>query len=186
MQRFCYLICQNNWCQNTSKLIYQKSEILLLWDTQNLVYCKLISMCDVELADDRNQVDAKIDRRQACFFFETPGFPFYPHVPFCPDLLYSISGTRPLCSSGWMRKHAFLSTFVVGHQRIILTGVLSIKCRMKFLIHSQTSTVHRLFHPTLYWASDYISMLGLRLLVKGAPEQLYGKSSHPILYLVRE
>ena len=32
----------------------------------------------------------------------------------------------PSCSSGWMRKHAFMSIFVVGHQRIILTRVLPI------------------------------------------------------------
>ena len=33
----------------------------------------------------------------------------------------------PSCSSGWMRKHAFMSIFVIGHQRIILTGVLPIR-----------------------------------------------------------
>ena len=33
---------------------------------------------------------------------------------------------RPSCSSGWMKKHAFMSIFFVGHQRIILTGVLPI------------------------------------------------------------
>ena len=32
----------------------------------------------------------------------------------------------PSCSSGWIRKHAFMSIFVVGHQRLILTGVLPI------------------------------------------------------------
>ena len=32
----------------------------------------------------------------------------------------------PSCSSGWMRKHALMSIFVVGQQRIILTGVLPI------------------------------------------------------------
>ena len=32
----------------------------------------------------------------------------------------------PPCSSGWMRKHAFMSIFVAGHQRTILTGVLPI------------------------------------------------------------
>ena len=33
---------------------------------------------------------------------------------------------KPSCSSGWTRKHAFMSIFVIGHQRIILTGVLPI------------------------------------------------------------
>ena len=40
MQRFYYLICQSTWCQNASKLIYQKGEISFLWDTKNVVYCK--------------------------------------------------------------------------------------------------------------------------------------------------
>ena len=40
MQRFYYLICQSNWCQNASKLIYQKGEISILWDIQNVVHCK--------------------------------------------------------------------------------------------------------------------------------------------------
>ena len=35
----------------------------------------------------------------------------------------------PSCSSGWTRKHAFMSIFVIGHQRIILTGVLPIVTR---------------------------------------------------------
>ena len=35
MQRFYYLICQSNWCQNASKF-----EISFLWDKQNVVYCK--------------------------------------------------------------------------------------------------------------------------------------------------
>ena len=41
MQWFYYLICQSTWCQNASKLIYQKGEISFLWDTKNVVYCKL-------------------------------------------------------------------------------------------------------------------------------------------------
>ena len=40
MQRFYYLICQSTWCQNASKLIYQKGAISFLWDTKNVVYCK--------------------------------------------------------------------------------------------------------------------------------------------------
>ena len=46
-----------------------------------------------------------------------------------------------------------------------------IKCGMKLLIHFQTSTVQLLmfgmdkwFHTTLYWAPDYLSMLGLKLI----------------------
>ena len=84
MQRVYYLICQSNWCQNASKLIYQKGQISFFWDTQNGFIASLISTCDAELADDRNQMDVKIDRQA---FFKTPGVPFCPHVPFCPDLL---------------------------------------------------------------------------------------------------
>ena len=40
MQRFYHLICQSTWCQNASKLIYQKGEISFLWDIKNLVCCK--------------------------------------------------------------------------------------------------------------------------------------------------
>ena len=40
MQRFYYLIYQSTWCQNASKLIYQKGEIPFMWDTKNVVYCK--------------------------------------------------------------------------------------------------------------------------------------------------
>ena len=41
MQPFYYLICQNNWCQNASQLFYKNGKILFLWDTQNVVDCKL-------------------------------------------------------------------------------------------------------------------------------------------------
>ena len=38
-------------------------------------------------------------------------------------------------------------------------------CGMKLFVHSQTSTVQPLkFHPTLYWACGYLSMLGLKLI----------------------
>ena len=40
MRRFYYLICQSTWCQNASKLIYQKGEISFLRNTKNVVYCK--------------------------------------------------------------------------------------------------------------------------------------------------
>ena len=76
------IVKQVYWCQNMSRLIYQKGEISLLWDTQNVVYCKF------DLADDRNHVDMKLDPRLACFP-QTPGVQFCPHVPFCPNFPYS-------------------------------------------------------------------------------------------------
>ena len=71
MQRFCYLICQRFWCQNTSKLIYQKGEISFLWDTQSVVYCKFDF--HVWRWTDRwqNQLGVKIDPRQTCFLQNT-------------------------------------------------------------------------------------------------------------------
>ena len=40
MQRFYHLICQRNWCQNASTLIFQKGDISFVCDTKNVVYCK--------------------------------------------------------------------------------------------------------------------------------------------------
>ena len=71
MQRFYYLMCQSTWCQNVSKFIYQKGEISFLWDTKTWSIASLIFMHAAELADDRNQVDLKIDPRLACFFQNT-------------------------------------------------------------------------------------------------------------------
>ena len=71
MQRFYYFICQSNWCQNASKLIYQRvkfrfHEILKTWSIASL-----ISTCDTDLAEDRNQMDVKIDPHQPGFFQNT-------------------------------------------------------------------------------------------------------------------
>ena len=71
MQRFYYLICQSTWCQNASKLIYQKGETSFCEILKTWSIASLISMHDAELADDRNQVDLKIDPRFACFFQNT-------------------------------------------------------------------------------------------------------------------
>ena len=88
MQRFYYLICQSTWCQNASKLIYQKGEISFLWDTKNVVYCKF----DFHAWrwTGRWQKSSGLENRPTpgMFFSKTPGVPFCPHVPFCPDLLY--------------------------------------------------------------------------------------------------
>ena len=88
MQRFYYLICQSNWCQTASKLIYQKGEITFLWDTQKVVYCKFAF--DVWRWTGRRQKSNGHENRPTAgrLFFKTPGVPFCPHVPFCPDLLY--------------------------------------------------------------------------------------------------
>ena len=84
MQRFCHLIYQSNWCQNASKLIYQKGEISLMWDAENVVYHRFdFDVCRW------NQVDVKVDPCQACFFQNTR-CSIFPHDPFCPDLLYHL------------------------------------------------------------------------------------------------
>ena len=91
MQRLYCGICQNNWCQNASKLIYQTGkfrfcEIFKTW----FFLASLISMCDAELNDDRNQVDVKINPRQACFFFSKhPLFHFAPMFHLAPTYYIS-------------------------------------------------------------------------------------------------
>ena len=87
MQRFYYLIVkaidvkmQVNWSIKGVK--FGCCVILKLW-----AIASLISIYDAELADDRNQVDAKIDPRWHAFFI-THGVPFCSNGPFCPDLLY--------------------------------------------------------------------------------------------------
>ena len=88
---FYFSICQSKidvkmWVDWLTKRVkFRFCATLKAWSIASL-----ISMYDAELADDRNQVDAKIGQRLACFIFKTPGFPFCPHVPFCPDLLYII------------------------------------------------------------------------------------------------
>ena len=53
----------------------------------------------------------------------------------------------PSYSSGWMSKHAFMSIFVIGHQRIILTGVLPITHENFVMIrwqeHCETGVTNR-------------------------------------------
>ena len=51
---------------NASFVKFRFHEILKTWSIASLT-----SICDAELADDRNQVDVKIDPRQACFFQNT-------------------------------------------------------------------------------------------------------------------
>ena len=67
------------------------------------------------------------------------------------------------CQSFWDRKWLDLR----GTRTPYLMSI--IKCRMKLLIHSPTSTVQLLrlgmdksFLPILYWACNYLSMLGLK------------------------
>ena len=71
MQWFYYLICQSNWCQKRvnwfiKRVKFRFCEILKTWSIASL-----ISVYDVELTDDRNQVYVNIDPRQACFFQNT-------------------------------------------------------------------------------------------------------------------
>ena len=71
IQRFFFLICHSNWCQNGSKLINQKGEITFCEILKTRSIASLISTCDAELADDRNQMDMNIDPHQAGFFQNT-------------------------------------------------------------------------------------------------------------------
>ena len=89
MQRLYYLICQRTWCQNASKLISQKGEISFLWDTKNVIYCKF--NFHAWRWTGRWQKSSGLENRPTpgMAFPKHPGFHFAPHVPFCPDLLYS-------------------------------------------------------------------------------------------------
>ena len=71
MQRFYYLICENNRCQNVSIFIRQKGKNSFCEILKARSIVSLISMYDAELADDRNHVDVKINPRQACLFLNT-------------------------------------------------------------------------------------------------------------------
>ena len=94
MQRFYYLICQSTWCQNASKLIYQKGEISFLWDIKTWSIASLISMHDAELVDYRNQVDLKIDPRLACFFQNTR-CSILPPCSILPRLTIYVAQIKP-------------------------------------------------------------------------------------------
>ena len=84
MQRFYYLICQSNWCQNASNLFYQNGKILFLWDTQNVVYCKFDF--GVWRWTDRWQKSSGRKNRPAPgrLFSKHPVFHFAPMFHFAP------------------------------------------------------------------------------------------------------
>ena len=84
MQRFCYLICQSTWCQNASKLIYQKGEISFLWDTKNVVYCKFDFHAWRWIG--RWQKSSGLENRPTpgMFFPKHPVFHFAPMFHFAP------------------------------------------------------------------------------------------------------
>ena len=64
----------------------------------------------------------------------------------------------PSCSSGWTRKHAFMNIFVIGHQRIILTGVLPI----------QSPKCSCILENKVHWV-EILSMLPISLSVQKFP-----------------
>ena len=84
MQQFYYLICQSSWCQNASKLIYQKGEISLLWDIQNVIYCKF----DFDVwrwTGRRQKWNGRQNRPTPCrLFSKHPVFHFAPMFHFAP------------------------------------------------------------------------------------------------------
>ena len=91
MQRFYYLICQSNWCQNASILIYQKDEISFLSDTQILAYCKF----DFDMwrwTGRRQKSNGPEIRPTPCrLFSEHPVFHFAPMFHFAPTYyIYNI------------------------------------------------------------------------------------------------
>ena len=57
----------------------------------------------------------------------------------------------PSCSSDWMIKHAFMSIFIVGHQRIILTGVLPVVATSEAKVVAAVDTVVQTMTMKLFW-----------------------------------
>ena len=84
IQRFYYLICQCNWCQNASELIYHKGEISFLRDTQDVVCCKF--EFDASRWTGRWQKSSGRENRptRGMLFSKHPVFHFAPMFPFCP------------------------------------------------------------------------------------------------------
>ena len=84
MQRFYNLICQSNWCQNASKLIYKNDKISFLWDTQNVVYCKFDF--DVWHWTGQRQKSSGRENRPTpgMLFSKHPVFHFAPMFHFAP------------------------------------------------------------------------------------------------------
>ena len=84
IQRIYYLICQSTWCQNASKLIYQKGEISFLWNTKNEAYCKF----DFHAWrwTGRWQKSSGLENRPTpgMFFPKHPVFHFAPMFHFAP------------------------------------------------------------------------------------------------------
>ena len=108
MQRFYYLICQSNWCQTVSKLIYQKGEITFLRYIQNVVYCKFDF--DVWHWTARRQKSNGQENRPTTgmLFSKHPVFHFAPMFHFAPTYymyLYLTLSKIPLWSTmttGWV------------------------------------------------------------------------------------
>ena len=92
IQRFYYLICQSNWSQNASKLIYQKGEISFLLDTQNVVYCKF----DFDVwrwTGRRQKSNGRENRPTPCWLFSKhPVFHFCTMFHFAPTYYISYIG----------------------------------------------------------------------------------------------
>ena len=100
MQRFYYLICQSKWYQNPSILIYPKGEISFCAILKPQCNASFISIYDAELADDRNQVDAKIDPRLACFL-QNSRCSMLPPCSILPRLTMHICATLADIASSW-------------------------------------------------------------------------------------
>ena len=84
----------------------------------------------------------------------------------------------PSCSSGWMRKHAFMSIFVIGHQRIILTGVLPIRWDLSFIISDPNNTW--IFKYVSHKAADWSIITHwpiLEVVVKESKRELLNNSN---------
>ena len=106
MQRFYYLICYSNWCQNVGKLINPKGEISFSCDTQNVVYCKFDF--DAWSRTGRWQKSSGRDNRPTrdMLFLKHPVFHFAPMFHFDPGV--GVGGGWELYHM-WHEKAFFIS-----------------------------------------------------------------------------
>ena len=121
MQRFYYLICQSTWCQNASRLIYQKGEISFLWDTKNVVYRKFDFHAWRWIG--RWQKSSGLENRPTlCMVFpKHPVFHFAPMFHFAPTYY-----TGKMSSLYWIRAQVVLKKY--------LTSLNTLRLRKKWLM----------------------------------------------------
>ena len=143
MQRFYHLMCQSNWCQNASKLIMKRItfrfyEILKTWSIVSL-----ISMYDAELADDRNQMNLKINPRQT--FFQSTRCSILPPCFILPRLtIYDITHYTRMTNNNSFKELRFFLLSILWW-KLAMFKTYGKSCGKKKLEKLLLLTCHHLF-----------------------------------------